>query len=1034
MKIISFALLVLCLSSLLEAQSPANIAARPGRYEKTINSEWTFNYFPTDAADKGFEAATLNDSKWSAVALPHTWSTYETSGDIHPFIMNASEKENPYWWTGWGWYRKHFSIRKEYSGKKVFVEFDGVQKYCKVWLNGRYLGDHKGGYGSFDFDISNLVNFGSDNVLAVAVSNRQNDQFSIPPMSAGNFNVYGGIYRDVRIVLKDKLYIPMQGSATHEGGHYITTPSVSEKEASTRIQTWVKNDYPQKKTCILRTRVIDQNGRTVLQVQTSADIEPLGVHRFDQVMPLLKNPRLWSPETPNLYTAISDVVLSGVAVDSYTSSFGYRWYWWDYNENFLYLNGKKLVLTGGNRHQEYPWLGDAVPVSLTVADMSDIKNNLNYNFLRTAHYPNDRRVYDLADKLGIIIDEEAPNIKNQDFSEEVQQLQLTEMIRRDRNHPSIIFWSMGNETDKAVDSRFAAAEDTTRILTARRVSGNSAGAFVKHGEANLAIEDQLRCTVRGWYNTDVRNLEPGDGQQCGTEEHHVNMLIKSGKIGTGNLVTWLYADHGADREYLNSPLLHVNPKGFVDMYRIPKYAYWFWQANYSAKPVLFIQPHFWRPQYTGQVKAIVVHSNCDKVELKVNGVSKGVKTPAASGFNTVVFEGITVGKGILSAVGTQGTKTVTTQVAMAAEPARIIVSSVSQLEAGKGSVALVTADITDASGNHVYGATNTLRWNVSGPATLVGPQVYESDIQKNNSPGGTGYTDTPVSNIIRSNGQPGTIRVTVSSTGLGTGYVDIKATEAAREESFITETSLKDEGRLPVARPGGSQPRPQASAGELKSSVDDIVVKSGPVAETARSIREIILKMNPAVDTATVEFRELTRLFVTHSLNNEGRIIADDYNFIIGYYNNCRTIARYIAATKLPQLFRDGLRSYYADDIIKKGSNRNAAEEMNWMNWIPSGGTVVVSSERQSPEWPKGTIVSSQTDLADLIAIVHPVFRGFSEEAKERALTFIARMNPFVTKNSVNVVGADGKNVTSVTFSATRNKPVLIPLLKFISE
>ena len=162
----------------------------------------------------------------------------------HPFIRSAAEKDNPYWWIGWGWYRKHFSVNNDYSGKKVFIEFEGVQKYCKVWINGKYLGDHKGGYGSFDFDLTQYIKKGGDNVIAVAVNNRQKDQFKIPPMAAGNFDVYGGIYRDVTLVLKNSLYIPMQGSAAHEGGTFITTPVVNENEGIVNIQTWVKNDSP----------------------------------------------------------------------------------------------------------------------------------------------------------------------------------------------------------------------------------------------------------------------------------------------------------------------------------------------------------------------------------------------------------------------------------------------------------------------------------------------------------------------------------------------------------------------------------------------------------------------------------------------------------------------------------------------------------------------------------------------------------------------------------------------------------------------
>ena len=233
------------------------------RITKIINNQWTFNYFPDEKADNGFQEPGFDDSTWPAVSIPHTWSTFETTGEVHPFIRNAAEKDDSYWWFGWGWYRKHFSINKEFSNQKVFIEFEGVQKYCKIWVNGKYVGEHKGGYGSFDFDITGFLKPGEDNVLAVAVNNRMSDAYKIPPMVAGNFDVYGGIYRDVTLVLKDKMYIPMQGSASHEGGTFVTTPVVSESKGVARIQTWVKNDYQQPQNCTLKTYLVDADNTIV---------------------------------------------------------------------------------------------------------------------------------------------------------------------------------------------------------------------------------------------------------------------------------------------------------------------------------------------------------------------------------------------------------------------------------------------------------------------------------------------------------------------------------------------------------------------------------------------------------------------------------------------------------------------------------------------------------------------------------------------------------------------------------------------------
>jgi beta-galactosidase len=1035
-KVFFVVLLVTCITS-VNAQKSGSGPSKNPRLEKIINSNWTFNYFSDESAYDGYQFSGFDDSNWSAVSIPHTWSTFETTGELHPFIMNPSESDNPYWWIGWGWYRKHFIVGPGYSGKKIFIEFEGVQKYCKVWINGKYLGDHKGGYGSFDFDISSYITEGKDNVLAVAVNNSLKDQFRIPPMAAGNFDVYGGIYRDVTLVIKDKLYIPMQGSASHEGGTFVTTPGLSEKEGTVRVQTWVKNDNSQPKECTLNTYMLDATGKMIQTVKSKYTINSGQLYKFDQTFKPIKSPRLWSNESPYLYKVYSEVMDGSKVTDSYTSPLGFRWYKWDYKENFLYVNGKKMVIHGGNRHQEYPWLGDAIPKWITLMDFTDIAENLNYNFMRTAHYPNDKYVYDLTDKLGIVIDEESPSIKNQDFSPEVQKQQMTEMIRRDRNHPSIMFWSMGNETNHAVDSKYAVPEDTTRILTARRVLDGSAGAYVHHTDENLALENLLRCTIRGWYNKDVKDFEPSDAQHCGTEEHQQNMLIASGRFGTGNLCTWLYEDHGADREYLNSPLVHVNPKGYVDVYRIPKYAYYFWQATYSPKPMVFIQPHFWRTQYLGQKKDIVVSSNCEKVELKVNGVSKGTQVPDQSNFHCVTFKDVVVENGTLSAVATKTGKTISSQVVMAGDPAKIILNGpVQKLNADRSSVAIITADIVDSKGNHIYGANNPVKWSVTGPATLVGPSIYESDIDKHHEMEGVWYMDMPVSNVIRSTGKPGRIHITVSATGLASGSFDIDALEIRREDSFIVEPLLSDEGRKPVTRETFRQERLDEIPAEIKTIYDELKLTSSDKKGYIKAVKEYILNNNQAIDTSTVEFRALLSLFSVQLLNNNGHLIADDYNFNISHYNNSRLVSGYINSLKLPQLFKDGLKKYFANAIITRGMEKNAGDEMNWMNWIPSGGTVVISQNGSVPAWPKGTIVTAKTDLADLITLVYPVFANYDADARERALTFTSKMNPYITVKSVSEQGREGDKEmkTMVSYTAEKGKPILIPLIKFISQ
>ena len=167
----------------------AAFAAAP-RVKKTVNRDWTFQYFPQPKPDLAPSASGFDDAKWPAVALPHTWSTFETTRDVHPFIRAATERIDTYWWFGWGWYRKKISIGAEHESRLVFLEFDGVQKYAKIYLNGEFVAEHKGGYTSFSIDITKHVKFGKENVLAVQVSNRRDDPFGvIPPSTAGNFDV-----------------------------------------------------------------------------------------------------------------------------------------------------------------------------------------------------------------------------------------------------------------------------------------------------------------------------------------------------------------------------------------------------------------------------------------------------------------------------------------------------------------------------------------------------------------------------------------------------------------------------------------------------------------------------------------------------------------------------------------------------------------------------------------------------------------------------------------------------------------------------
>ena len=755
-----------------------------------------------------------------------------------------------YWWTGWGWYRYRFSLNKEFFGRKVFLEFDGVQKYCKVWLNGKLLGEHKGAYGSFDFDVTALVKpEGAENQLVIAVNNFQEGTTPYFAYPGGTYNEYGGIIRNVRLVLKDQLYIPMQGSASHEGGTFVTTPSVNEKEALVMVKTWVKNDYTVKKNCTLQTTILDATNKVVQVVSSQSPINPGQLFMFEQTFKPLKAPRLWSPENPYLYSVKSEVIDGNSVVDVYSSPLGIRSINWDNGSKTLTINGKKTELKGGNRRQDYQWIGGAVPEWLILMDMQGIDKKEGYNFIRTIYNQDDRLVYSQADKTGLMIDAEILGANSRNLSAQEAEQTVKEYVRGMRNHPSIVFWSLGD------DAAFSA------------------------GSKTVAAEDAGRAVIKGRISPDVP-----------------------------------LAAFGYDTKNLAS---------------------------------------------TGEAAGITLTATHKKIT------------------------------------------------------------------AAKGSLVIVSADTRDRNGNPVKSDPRNLRWTVSGPAILVGPTDYEAS--------GPGSTNTrsgwnsgfPAINILRSTGIPGMIKVSVFSSGIASGTVEIMAEEYKPDYTVFRLPVLSEEGRKPVARLIINMNRLDEINKEIAFSQEPLTFPVTDKQGLGKAVRDYIFKSNPAVDTTSIEFRALTDILSVQLNNNGGKMSADDYNYNVDHFNNCRLIYSYIMATKLPPLYKETLRKYYSKSVITSGSEKNAGDEMNLLNWIPSGGQVVIVQNESTKTGIKGVVYTKKTALEDIISTIYPQFSGFSDDGKERALTFIGKMNPYV-----DAVDSGGK----ITYTARSGEMILIPLYKFISE
>jgi hypothetical protein len=919
-------------------------------------------------------------------------------------------------------------IGEEVRGKKLPVEFDGVQKYSKIYWNGKYLGDHKGGYTSFYFDATDAVEFGKENILTVAVNHTPVDRYSIPPMNAGNWVTYGGILRDVRLVITDPLNVPYQGSYKHDGGTFITTPKVSPQEASINVKTYVQNKYGADKKTRIVTVIADADHKVIEKIESTQTIKSGEIAEFVQDAKPLKNPILWTPEMPYIYNLFTEVYDGKRLTDVYKSTFGIRSIEWDYKLHRLILNGKVTRLHGINRHEEYIWLGQAFPKWIANRDMDDMKQGLQINYMRTAHYPNDPSVYGFMDRNGIMIDEELPNNKRQEFDDQVQEWNCREMIRRDRNHPSIILWSMGNESDDLCDSRFAWEEDKTRIITARQPYNDSYNPeFAKHTDREMGVESYLRCTIRGWYDTDDANFEPDDHQWAGTDywQHLKSRQDKRGLISDFNGTVWLYADHGADREYTNAPLKHVNPKGWVDSWRTPKYVYYLWQANLGTKPMVHIQPHFWRERYTGTKQRFTIDSNCETVELFVNGKSVGKKNPAKEEQYVVEFDNVEVVRGTVEAVGTtKDGRRVSDKVTMAGAPARLTIETTArQMMCTADNIVEFKVDIVDKDGVHVYGANPPLKFHIDGPAKLIGPDMYISDREKNGEFEGTMYIDVPVTNLIRGTGNAGKITVSVSSTGLESASTTIEALPYADPNPIagITEPRLKIEGREPV-KVNLLQANFLKAPEEMKFFSAEITFPKTQQAQYRELTKKELVRLNPGINPNSIDFQYVLDAFMdilastTNYTGTRGYVVADDSNFIGGQYNRSRAITGYLQGKDFPQAWKDEMNRYYAEMIIGKGNDKNYIAEQTLLDQVPTGGKAVYAGAGSGLA---GVIEIDDTNLITLLLKVYPELDSWSDNDKRKAYTLITAVNPSITRTRPRT-GGD-------VYAITKGKVILIP-------
>lgn len=442
--VVSFIALLPSWSLRAQSAGAATSTATEPRIRRSIDAGWKFHWGGLNFA----WSPTVSDEGWSRVTIPHTWNAHDPFDDI------------PSYRRGIGWYRKELQLDDALRGKRIFLYFEGANQVADVYVNGAFVGEHKGGYTAFAFDITRYVKFDGDenaNLVAVKVDNSQNP--FIPPLSVG-YALYGGIYRDVWLVATDPVHFEVTDHAS--SGVYVSTPHVSRERGEVHVRGTIVSDPEADKKIVAErgsdaadgarrnlrvvSTVFDESGRRVVEASSTIAVPSGGKAEFSHDVPPIANPHLWSPDDPYLYRVSTSVYSGKELRDRVDSPLGFRWFSFDPDSGFA-LNGRKLQLRGTTRHQDYAGEGSALSNEQHVRDMQLIKE-MGANFVRLAHYPQDPAVLNAADRLGLLVWEEIPVVDYITVSPEFTcnaQRMMREMIRQHYNHPSVIAWGLMNE-------------------------------------------------------------------------------------------------------------------------------------------------------------------------------------------------------------------------------------------------------------------------------------------------------------------------------------------------------------------------------------------------------------------------------------------------------------------------------------------------------------------------------------------------------------------------------------------------------------
>ena len=766
-----------------------------GARSTTVSFDSTWKFHAGDVT--GAQAATYDDSSWTGLDVPHDWSI------ALPFTQNSpAGAGGGYLNGGIGWYRKAFTLPASASGQKIFVQFDGVYMDSTVYLNGTQVGARPYGFSSFECDLTASAKPGASNVLAVRVNNTQ---------PSSRWYSGSGIYRHTWL----KTVNPVRVAYT---GAVVTTPQVSSTSATVNIAVTVQNDTTSAQSVTVASSIGDATGTGVGAASSPATSVAAGKTATVTQTVTLANPKLWSLSSPTMYSAMTTVSVGGAVVDTYTTAFGIRTFAFSATSGFT-LNGAAVKLNGTCNHHDLGALGAAVNTRAIEKRMQQLKS-MGVNALRTSHNPPAPEFLDFADRMGLLVMDEAfdcwDQAKNQyDYARFFNQwsaIDIGDMVSRDRNHPSIIIWSIGNEIQDSNNSSVAQglisavkAKDTTRAI-GQAFASASPGAAVAPMEDVVGLnyapyvydslhssnpswkffasESSSAVRSRGVYKTPVTtNILSSSDNQCSSYDNSVVSWGTSAEgswssVNTRAFIAGEFIWTGFD--YIGEPTPYEWPSkssyfGAIDTAGFPKDIFYFYQSKWGAAgpTMVHIVPMDWTSWTAGQSVTVWAYTNADSVELFLNGTSLGSKN--MSGTTAHLQWSVPFATGTLQAKATKGGAVVATDTVKTAGAAAKLALSPDRatIKADGRDLAYVEVDIVDGQGVVAPKANNTIAVSVTGPGTLVG--LDAGDSTNHDSYKGTSHAafSGKLMAIIQSTTTAGTVTVNATSGSLTAGSTSI---------------------------------------------------------------------------------------------------------------------------------------------------------------------------------------------------------------------------------------------------------------------